>query len=703
MSLLQAIENKKPVRELRAIIEKEKINVKDTKVMQGMAEASKFYASGSARYGTPLHLAASIGHAQAVQLLLDLGAKVNIRDNYKSTPLHEGVLHEDVVKILLERGANVNARDKDGNSPLLLAVMSCDRSVLNVTDRLLSYEANVKQSNNDGYTALHIAMWCTSPALVQRLIQAGVPVNQKTKKGQTPLSIVLDKVSGTWSRNPVAPDIINVLLKHRDTIIYADDYLGIMKTPRLDLSHTLVRQRFDNVVRSYIHARVQTKQVSEIASAFASVMDHQDSTYIKSLVKLFRDAGALSMQREDGYRVLDIVFLEQYDHIRGQSAMEHVCHIFKTSGVRLVDARYPFHVLVNLVKWCSNPFSNKKLVTVVDHLIRQGFNINEPITFSTVARRKVTAISMLENSINAHSFYNKTGHVLQDLHTIMVSRGATTTTGRRSQRFKLRNRLRWFSKTMRDHVSQWTTHTYRSVQDARRRGDDPKNIATRVNRYLSQMFRDGPSRVPSIPREFTVQYNKNAITKSSRPVYLYRGVHGNQANELLKTTRTVIDNGFIAFSRNKDIAYRFANKNNNTPGLVMRLRVDSIPKGTPWIWFQPKWKRLKGERNAHDSEIDEAEVLLPPGMLVVTSLPYRVSPASKYTSPMVDVKYTPDKTATNLTGKKKLIRTRSVRSNNAHDNAATMWFSTLFNAANTTKRSSPKTATASATGKRTKR
>ncbi|CAN0394631.1 unnamed protein product, partial [Laminaria digitata] len=57
---------------------------------------------------TPLHWAASFGHADLCSLLLNEGADVNRCNNEGTTPLHEASKggHADVVRLLLEQGAD---------------------------------------------------------------------------------------------------------------------------------------------------------------------------------------------------------------------------------------------------------------------------------------------------------------------------------------------------------------------------------------------------------------------------------------------------------------------------------------------------------------------------------------------------------------------------------------------------------------------
>ncbi|KAG5189132.1 ankyrin repeat-containing domain protein [Tribonema minus] len=69
---------------------------------------------------TPMHAAASYGHADVMTWLLARGADVNIRDSDGDTPLH----HCDTAaaaRFLLERGADAAAVNAEGMTPAMVA------------------------------------------------------------------------------------------------------------------------------------------------------------------------------------------------------------------------------------------------------------------------------------------------------------------------------------------------------------------------------------------------------------------------------------------------------------------------------------------------------------------------------------------------------------------------------------------------------
>lgn len=87
-------------------------------IKQHIAEGADVNAPHFER--APLTWAAMMGQTEAVQLLLENGADVNIKSRDGGTPLHDAAFfgRTDVVKLLLENGANLEARNDDGATPV---------------------------------------------------------------------------------------------------------------------------------------------------------------------------------------------------------------------------------------------------------------------------------------------------------------------------------------------------------------------------------------------------------------------------------------------------------------------------------------------------------------------------------------------------------------------------------------------------------
>jgi hypothetical protein len=638
---------------------------------------------------SPLHIAVESEYKEAVKLLLDLGSNVNIVDSTGATPLHyislEHIVNLDIMKLLLQNGADPNVQDKDGDTALLsiskryipLIPIPGSEKYLKL---LLDHGAHPGRRDKRGYTALHyIVQRPVSCALVKILVDRGAPINVKTPNGSTVLNIACFYADSNAMKDDDSDTskTMKFLLKrgaklHMNGFEYEACTRKILLM-RLDLSDPNTWGMFTTFVRGKI--REAKGSIKILAELLGTLLVHQDGkvSSISRIVKLFRDAGVFSVRQQvkfnsytDNMSVVDV--LAGY-HYRYHIGPPIPCKYFGNEKIRLTDAMHPFHILVTLeTDTCLSFNTPKRLATIVDYLLSKGYDINETVSGET-------AIHLLERRM-----YPNWSSVMikkQNLHTIMVSRGAKTSTGRASQR----KRPGETGKKMKNFIRKWTTYAYKDIQNSRRGKIIPKNDnSERINRYISQYMRNTGIRAPIIPREFT----------QKRPKYLYRGVHGKQAMQYAKNGKFK-DTGFIAFSRYKHIASRFASP---YPSLVMRLHVDSIPHGTPWLWFKtsmnlpvPRYAIPKGLREAYISSIDEGEVLLPPGTIILKPLAIPLNQMSEDVGEnhlvVVDVEYIPNKTTLSLK-KHRLYRsdvptarTRAIKE--AEEKDATTWFSTLFN------------------------
>ncbi|KAJ3099798.1 hypothetical protein HDU96_010551 [Phlyctochytrium bullatum] len=76
---------------------------------------------GKTKTATPLHVAAYHGHAAVCQVLLQMGADINCRDDEQNTPLMM-TRSLGVAQLLVEMGAYIEARNDKGQTALHLAV-----------------------------------------------------------------------------------------------------------------------------------------------------------------------------------------------------------------------------------------------------------------------------------------------------------------------------------------------------------------------------------------------------------------------------------------------------------------------------------------------------------------------------------------------------------------------------------------------------
>jgi ankyrin repeat protein len=154
---------------------------------------------------TPLHVAAQAGTLDLVKKLLSKGAQLNVRTNaakgngFRPAAGEQTALllaarndHVDVMRVLIEAGADTKIKGQDG-AGLLLAAASSGR--LGPAKYAFEFDKDVKAVDNNGRTAMHEcvsnpgsgATQTEMTELAQYLADIGVPLDEKDKRGRTPI------------------------------------------------------------------------------------------------------------------------------------------------------------------------------------------------------------------------------------------------------------------------------------------------------------------------------------------------------------------------------------------------------------------------------------------------------------------------------------------------------------------------------------
>ncbi len=155
---------------------------------------------------TPLHIAATQGHMEVVDILLDAGVPAVVRDKSGTTPLACALAahHMDIAGLILNKGYRAADRQQQVDVPAFLQqeVLKGETSVVamlldlrgtfgqttllhdaalkghcEIIELLLSHHADVDSRNVQGATALHDAALAGQRAAAEMLIKHGASVN----------------------------------------------------------------------------------------------------------------------------------------------------------------------------------------------------------------------------------------------------------------------------------------------------------------------------------------------------------------------------------------------------------------------------------------------------------------------------------------------------------------------------------------------
>lgn len=120
-----------------------------------------------------LHHASEHGHLDIVKKLLESNAHIDHADDRGQTPLiiasEQG--NVEIVGELLLKSAKLDKQDKEGNTALMKIFgshLTVDQQ-LAVAKRLVDYGANLHLKNDDGKTALEIAVEQSDPEIIEYL------------------------------------------------------------------------------------------------------------------------------------------------------------------------------------------------------------------------------------------------------------------------------------------------------------------------------------------------------------------------------------------------------------------------------------------------------------------------------------------------------------------------------------------------------
>lgn len=135
---------------------------------------------------TPLHWACRVGDAEAVRLLVQLGADINVCNIEGVTPLHEVAAYNagsalKCMEILIRAGSELKS-NKYGSTALHLASRY---GTAEMTQALIDYGADLEHKEDTGCTPLHISAFHNNFPAFQTLVRNGADLEAVNGIGAT--------------------------------------------------------------------------------------------------------------------------------------------------------------------------------------------------------------------------------------------------------------------------------------------------------------------------------------------------------------------------------------------------------------------------------------------------------------------------------------------------------------------------------------
>ena len=222
---------------------------------------------------TPLHAAASDGHYEVVEYLLQVGALATInaksKDGWTATWKGARGGHLEVVRILVSKGADTNLADNEGLTPLNVAAES---GHLQVAQVLLDNHADVNQASNGNITPLAAATASSrlaekpQMAMLLCLLEHGADCNIADSKGKKPIDLARPHIKPFFELT-----VIDITDRRVMELLSDNDYLLWFLMISVDFTSKLV----SDLVKEY----PELVEVTDTTGKFRDDIPYQDIPY----------------------------------------------------------------------------------------------------------------------------------------------------------------------------------------------------------------------------------------------------------------------------------------------------------------------------------------------------------------------------------------------------------------------------------------
>ncbi|XP_033213947.1 ankyrin-3-like [Belonocnema kinseyi] len=402
---------------------------------------------------TPLHFAVEAGNETLVQILLSLGANVNVISANSITPLRIAIEkeHAAIVSYLLTAGADIKMRDLI----LHIAILKKNEEIASM---LLKAGVDVNTKSEDNKTALSIALETQQEKLVEYLLKTGADVNIEIND-----SPILNFALSTKNINiseMILKSGINVNAKSRDGItalsiaVYnsmetivqplleagANPNVGLYLTPILNIALAKENLKIAEMLIKF-GANVNTKSIFGIAPLGIAV-----DSELPEIVRHLLDAGANVNVIHDNKSVLqnavskknvaitemllkagaDANFNRNADYHHDKPA---IFTAVETNNKLIVEMLLKHGADVNIIFKNSTPLclaAEREFEDIVQTLLEAGANTyvmecnSEPVLFTAIRQKNSKIINLLfkhNSPINCISSWRNPNQCIDNFET----------------------------------------------------------------------------------------------------------------------------------------------------------------------------------------------------------------------------------------------------------------------------------------------